>query len=72
MLSQRRNSAGPGNTIRGNVMMVYRLHASKGASTLRATDNQVLNNKKLMLYQDIKVIFSFHPLAKFEIYPDLF
>ena len=62
MLSQRRNLTGPGNMIRGTWWW-YRLHASKRANILRATDYQVLNNKIILVFPDIKVIFSFHPLA---------
>ena len=53
-------------------MMVYRLHASEGANILRATDYQVLNNNILLVFQDMKVIFSFHPLAQFDFSPDIF
>ena len=48
MLSQRRNWTATESTIRENVMMVRRLHASKGASILWATDYQVFIKKILL------------------------
>ena len=49
MLPQRWNSTGPVSTIRGNVMLVRRLHATKWVNILWGTSYLVLVNKILLV-----------------------